>query len=172
MPKTIAKWMENATTKIDSLEPIRAAFKKKYPTLDDAGIQTPPVDIVEVQPGSHKGRVVIIGLAKRMIPTDENEPVRVAKRGGKRVPEPSRSLVLIMRDDTDEILCKIDRRDFERIGTVMMKEGGEDNSIWAIKGSCPDHFRMVWVNNVKFLGRMKDDRRGTKAAVQEEAAAV
>jgi hypothetical protein len=74
-----------------------------------------------------------------------------------------------MRDDTDEIMCKVDRRVFEEIGAPMIKKGGEDDLLWAIYGNCPDHFRMIWVKKAKDLDvRMSDAGRRTKAIVSEE----
>jgi DNA polymerase III alpha subunit len=150
-PALQAKLLE-ATTKIDSLTPIRDAVKKLAP---DMKFVEPPEDISELEagmPGEHR----ILALVKRIQPRDENDLHSIAKRDGRKIEGPSWSLNLFMHDDTDEILCKIDRYDYLQTKEYMEETGVQGDSLYAIKGRIPRGFRMILISGIKFLGKMSD----------------
>jgi len=146
----LAKRLNNAKTEIDSIFPVRDAIKSKYPCLADIGIVTPPTPIEKIQCGID-GDVVLIGIARKIAPKDENEHVNVQKRGYE-LKGPTQALNLFVADDSDEIFCKVGRFDFERIGKEIVERGKPGKAIYAIKGPVPRGFRMVSVKQVKFLG--------------------
>lgn len=154
---SVAKRLASAKTKIDSLYPISDAINRLHPDLLESGIRSKPTPIAEIQPG-FRGEVVIFALANRFAPSDENAPVKVTKRGGKVYSGPSTALNMFVADDTDTIFCKVDRRDFERLGKKVLNEGGPGKALWAIKGTVPSTFRMISVRDVKYLGRIDDER--------------
>ncbi len=114
-----------------------------------------------------EGEVCVIGVANRISPRDHNEPVYVAKRGGRKMPPPTRKLNLFLRDDYDEILCIVDRFNFARLGLPVIERGRpakgrvDKGSIYAVRGTVPRDFRMISVTSLRYLGDMKDSRQTT-----------
>jgi DNA polymerase-3 subunit alpha len=155
LKKSIEKKLSGAKTPIDSLVPIDDAFRRKYPTLEDANIVTTPTKIKEVQPGI-SGDIVIIAVPTKIMPTDENAPVKVAKRNGRVLKGQTMSLNMFVKDDTDEMFVKIPREQYERLGIPVAERGEVDVGLYAIKGYCPGHFRMLWVKNIRYLGRIDE----------------
>jgi hypothetical protein len=152
----VAKRLATAKTPIDSLFPIADAVRRKYPNLEmDANISTKPTDVIDVQPGVGSS-IVIVVRADRIAPSDENAPVKVQKRNGRVFTGPTMALNIFVSDDTDEIFCKVDRRDYERLGRPILEEGGAGKALWAIKGDVPRDFRMIRVKQIKYLGRIDE----------------
>jgi hypothetical protein len=152
----VAKALKNAKTDIDTLSPIADTIKRLHPNLDEIGIISAPTPIKEVQCGV-KGQVLILAVAKSIAPRDDNDAQKVAQRNGRRVWGPSMALNMFLRDDTDEIFCKVHRRQFETMGRPIIETGRAGKALYAIKGSVPDNFRMIWVERVKFLGFLDDE---------------
>ena len=150
MRASFAKKLENARTAIDDLFPIAAAIKRLHPDLTKMNIFSEPTPIKTVQPGV-SGDQFIIGIANRIVPRDENEPVKVAKRGYKLEGQ-SRYLNLFVLDDSDEVYCRIDVKDFETLGMPIIERGRSGRAIYAIKGTVPRGFRMVRVKLIRYLG--------------------
>jgi DNA polymerase-3 subunit alpha len=144
-----------AKTNIESLYPIHDAVKRRYPDLKAVpkpNIQTRPTSIDKAFE-TRKGRdVVVIGVISRNSPLNENEPGRVAKRG-YAVKGPTAALNFHLMDDTAEIFCKVSRFDFGVLAKPLVN-GKLKESIFAIKGSVPEDFRMIWVKAVRYLGEL------------------
>lgn len=149
----LQKQLENATTEIDSLFPISDAIKTLHPDLTKINIFSEPIPIIDVQCGIN-GEVLILAVAKKIATKDENEEVNVIKRGGRRLTGPTQAIQFFFGDDTDEIFCKIDRFKFERIGRKVMEEGRAGKSLYAVKGTVPRGFRMIQINNIRYLGEI------------------
>jgi DNA polymerase III alpha subunit len=144
-----------ASTKIDSLTPIKDAIDKLHPDLTEIKIFSSPTPICDLYAGLD-GEYMIFGLVKRIQPRDENDLHSIAKRDGRKLEGPSWSLNLFMHDDTDEILCKIDRFDYETSGKRIEEIGGQGDALYAIKGRIPRGFRMILISGIRYLGRMSD----------------
>jgi hypothetical protein len=99
------------------------------------------------------GAVVIAGVVTRIAPRDANDLANVAKRGRKLF-GPTMYLNIWMRDDFDEIYCKIDRFDFERLAPPIIERGKAGKAIYALKGTVPPDFRMIKVERILYLGDM------------------
>lgn len=149
----VRKRLENGTTDIDSLYPIRDRIRSLIPDAIAAGIVTPIMNVRDIQPGV-KGDVVITALVKKIAPKDENEAVNIQKRG-YRVFGPDKALNLFFADDEDEIFCKIGRYDFSRLASVVLDNGKVGKSLFAVKGQCPSGFRMISISNIRYLGEME-----------------
>jgi DNA polymerase III alpha subunit len=148
---TLLKKLERAKTPIDSLYPIRD--KVKSLDLNGMNIMSKPLHIAEVQCGV-KGDVMILAVAKKIDPIDENEPARVTKRG-RKFNGPTRALNMFFEDDTGEIFCKIDRFRFDDLGKFVMEKGKAKKSLFAVKGQVPSGFRMISVSNIRYLGELE-----------------
>lgn len=152
------KLLQKAKTIIDSLEPVADAVKRLSPNglAADFNIVTAPTPIIQVNEG-HPGEVLVIGVAERIDPKDENEPTKVASRGYKITKGSTASLNLFLRDDTDLIFTKINRHNFEAMGRAVVERGRPRRSIYAVKGTVPEDFRMIWVDRIKYLGDIDED---------------
>jgi len=151
----IVEQIKKGKTKIDHLYPVQHAVKELHPDLNEIGIVTKPTPINEVQCGI-EGNVVIIGIARKIAPKDENEEVNVKRRGGKRYSGPTAALNLFVADDRDEIFVKVNRFLFEKYGREIVERGRAGNAIYAIKGYCPKDFRMISAQQIKYLGDLAD----------------
>jgi hypothetical protein len=151
LPEGIAAKLRTAKTDISTLYPIHDKVHEVCEgDLGKFNIITPPKPIKEVQCGL-EGDIVIIGVLSKIAPKDENEEVNVAKRGGRRLSGPTKALNLFVRDDSDEIFCKIERHQFEQIGNKVVEYGKPGKAIYAIKGPIPKDFRMIKVKSIRHL---------------------
>jgi DNA polymerase III alpha subunit len=153
----IVKLLANPTTKIDSLYPIADMVAKRHPSLPAIGIVTTPTPIASIEPNGRYQTVLVIGVAERVVPRDENEAIKVAQRGGIVKEGQTASLNLFVRDDSGEILCKIGYRNYDEMkGATIAENTRAQRTIYAIKGSVPKDFRMIWVDRIKHLGELDD----------------
>jgi DNA-directed DNA polymerase III PolC len=155
LPTGLIKLLDSPRTAIDSLYPIRDRLKTLYPNgLEEANIHSTPTPVSCCQPGA-EGQKVVIVTPTRLLPKDENEPVKVAKRGGKLLDGPTAALNMFVRDDGDEMFAKIGRWKFPTIGRTVQEEGKLNKVIWALKGVVPETFRMLDVHMVRKLGYLE-----------------
>jgi Bacterial DNA polymerase III alpha subunit finger domain len=147
--------LDAAVTKIDSLTPIYDAIK---PLMEEANIISDQTPICKLESGMH-GNYMILGLVKRIQPRDLNDLHSVAKRGYELKGQ-SWCLNLFVHDDTDEILCTINRWDYESVGKQIEAEGGQGDVLYAIKGTIPDSFRMLQITDIRLLGRISTKKKG------------
>jgi hypothetical protein len=134
---------------------VRDRIKKLHPKFYDQANTAPVKDIIDVQCG-WEGDVIITALAIRIVPRDENDAQNVQKRG-RKVSGPTQSLSMFLRDDTDEIYCKIDRYLFEDLAPPVLEIGRQGRSLYAVKGTVPSGFRMIKINKIRYLGDLKED---------------
>lgn len=149
----LRKKLEKAETEIDTIYPVRDAVAKKYPDLKSAGIVTEPMSIDKIQCGI-KDDVVLIGVVRRINMKDDNAEDIVARRGFPLRGVNTTFINMWVMDDSDEILVKIDRFDYEKLGKPIVERGKAGSAIYAFKGTVPPRFRMLSVKNVKFLGML------------------
>lgn len=155
-PSLLAK-MRLAKTDLDSLYPVEEACRKLMPLYDQRVVPhvTPINRVFEERSGRD---ACVIGVLVRNHPLNENEPGRVARRGGKIVKGPATALNFHLRDDTGDIFCKVSRFEYPKSGPVLV-EGRPGKSIFAIKGSVPPDFRMIWVRHVRYVGEIDGEER-------------
>src|SRR5690606_16746939 len=126
----LAKKLANAKTKIDTLYRVRDAINKLYPDgLQTINIVSTPSRVKDVQCGIN-GEVLVLAVASKIAPKDENEAVNVAKRGYK-LSGPTQALNLFVKDDSDEIFCKVNRYKFEKLGRPIVENGRVGRSLYA-----------------------------------------
>lgn len=143
---SVAKKLDVARTEIDSLYPVADAVGD--PTAH--GIETRPTPIRDVKAGD-SGSVVIIGIVDVINPSDVNSLPKVAARGGRVLSGPSMALNMFVHDDSDEMLCRIDRKDYERLARPIIDRGRAGKVIYAFKGTVPRDFRMLSVKQYKLI---------------------
>jgi hypothetical protein len=153
--------LRTAVTDIDDLYPIRRYLQKMYPDLSKppASITSKPIPISQIRLGDPKYDVVIIGVCTRINPRYENEEVVIQRRGyalKENIPGGLWSLNLFVKDDTDEVFCKIEREHYEQMGKDIVDRGVRSQAIYALKGYVPATFRMLKVERVRYLGNMRE----------------
>ena len=150
---SLLKMFRPPETSIDSLFPIADAVAKSRNK-----IATPKEYVTrlsDVKAGDDRW-VVVYGLVTRIAPLDENEPARVAKRNGRRIDAPStQALNLFVRDDTDEIYCKVRMEDYQEVGKPIVERGRAGQAVYAFKGFVPrGDFRMIYVKDFRYITDM------------------
>jgi DNA polymerase III alpha subunit len=148
LPDNIIKLLRASKTDIDSLYPISDAINMI--DLPAKGVSSIPTMVEDAQCGT-RGPIVIVGLITRVAPRDENDQQNVNKRG-YALQGPHMALNMFLRDDTDEIFCKIDRFLYETLGREVIEKTRTGRSLWAFKGTVPPRFRMLSVDRIQFLG--------------------
>lgn len=151
----LLKRLKAPETEISTLYPIRDAIARLHPSLPASGIETIPTPCIDVQVGIDK-EIVVLGVAERLAPLDVNEPIRVQRRNGRVFDPPTKALNVFFRDDSDRLLCRIDRFNMERLGKPILEHGKPGKALYALKGFVPKNFRMLMVERVKFLGDMDE----------------
>jgi DNA polymerase III alpha subunit len=134
LPDRIGKLLASPRTKIDNLYPVRTEISRLMPDPKALNIASQPVEISKVQTNGEKQLVMVFG--------------RVAELREKIV-DGIHSLNLWIEDDSDRIFAKVGRYDFDQIGKEIMQHG---EGYYAIKGTVPAGFRMIWVEAYRFIG--------------------
>jgi DNA polymerase III alpha subunit len=146
----LANKLANPYTEIDTLFPISDKLK----TLPDAEKHVNrALPIIQAQTNTF-GYITIIGVLTRVAPRDMNDAANIAKRGGTLIRGPSMTLNLYLRDDSDEIFCKVTRLDYLKIGKELQEQAVAGKSLYAFTGSVWDQFRMLFVKKYWYLGEM------------------
>lgn len=159
VPERYAKLLASATTEIDTLTPVSDRVTKLADgDLRKFNIISEPMPVKNVQSGV-AGEVMIIAVVNKIAPRDENEAVNVEKRkawgGGVYNDGKTKSVNLFFKDDTDEIFCKIDRFNYERLAPDLIERGRPGRAIYAVKGTVPKDFRMIKINQLRYIGDLE-----------------
>ena len=161
--------LSNPRTPIDSIYPVTDAVKRlagdERPNITISDVDLSPFRIrsqatlaLEVKPVNRYYTVVVIGVLTRLTPRDENETINIVKRGGRVMTGPTRTLNFWIRDDTDEVFCKIGRFDFHNLDAKkFMDTSRVGKTLVAVKGDVPPDFRMLRVKNFRILGEIDAD---------------
>lgn len=156
MPARALKIFANPVTKIDSLTPIADAIRRILPNPAARNIFTPPTRIGEFAPSEDQYDALTICVVSKIDMVDENENVRVLRRGG-RLDGPQNFLKLRITDDTGTMHAKINRWKFERLGSEIINRGRPGKSIWCFKGkiiTVGDGFMVFSIHQTRYIGDM------------------
>jgi len=166
MPERARKLLKNPVTDIDSLFPIRDAFKRIMPDPSERNIYTLPKNIKDIVVSSQPQEVLIFCTFSKINPRDENEAVLVAKRGYEITDGKTAYLNLFMTDDTDTIFGKIDRWKFEKLAQAIIDRGRPSKALYAVKGNVRGDasFRMISIKNVRYIGDIEEKHEDKKSS--------
>lgn len=169
MPKRAVALLNGAKTSIDSLYPVSDRIKQICPNLRDMNIVTTPTTIGSITE-EHKydmHNVLIIGRAMKINPRNENETIKIAKRGFVRPEtEPLDSLNLTMEDDTGQIFCHISRFNYDILAKEIVDRGRPTRSIYVLKGKLIAKRRFMIVDRVRYFGDMDPEYTEEKIAAE------
>jgi DNA polymerase III alpha subunit len=167
-PGLITK-LSNPRTPIDSIYPVTDTLKNMVGDvrkdisiadidLTSINILSQPTLTRDVQLNGSDYSVLVIGVLTRLVPRDENETINIVKRGGLVRTGQTAYLNFWIRDDTDELFCKIDRFNFIPLDAKgFMDTSQVGKTIVAIRGIVPNYFRMVRVQRIKMIGKIDTD---------------
>lgn len=150
-----AKLLENPVTPLDSLFPIRDAFRKYLPNPKERNIFTEPTPIIDIQcvpKGKPDQEHLVFCVLARIAPRDENDLQNVAKRGYE-LRGPTQALNLRIMDDTDIVFAKVNRMDYDKIGAEIVERGVPLKHLYVLKGTIRSglDFRMFNVKAVRYI---------------------
>jgi DNA polymerase III alpha subunit len=159
VPTNVLRLINEAEHKLGSLFPIKDAFERVLHDPNERrtfGQQTRIKDI-DIRPKDY--RVNIYCVLAKINPRDENELVNIARRGGKVITgEPTASLNLQLRDDSDTMFGKISRWDYDQLGKAIVDRGRVGKCLYVIsgkiKGGTDMAFRMIKIDSVHYLGEL------------------
>lgn len=153
MPKRAAKLLAEPKTTIDDLYPVETRIRELVPDFLEAGIITPPKNLVDLQPNGREEEVVVIVKVAEINLRDHNELGNVIKRGYKMSGK-TEFVNLVLEDDTDRILARVNRYDFDKVGKGIVEIGSPGKALWVIKGRIAGDFRLINIKRAKHLGMM------------------
>jgi len=139
----------------DDLFPTERRFGTYYSDPARHGIR-PGTRVTRIAEISGEGQFVYVGRMVGKDLRDQNEAIRVHRRGGKRISGPSMFLDLDIQDDTGKILTRVDRYDFESMGRSIW-ENAPLGSWWLVRGERrlfggqDTGFKMIFVTKIKEL---------------------
>lgn len=169
IPERAEKLLTNAVTPLDSLFPVKDAFKKALPNPAERNIFTEPTPVSKLIPEYEDKQVLVFCTLSKINPRDENEVVIVARRGFEIKDGMTTSLNLQLTDDTDTIFGKVSRFKYAEIGKPILDRGRVGKALYAIKGKLKGHrgqastFRMIMIDAVRYIGDI-DELKKQEAA--------
>jgi DNA-directed DNA polymerase III PolC len=156
LSKRAEKLLTQPKTPIDELDPIAKKLTVLFPDgLSSAGIVSETTPLIEAQCTGRKEDMVVVAKIIDINPRDHNEVGNLAKRGGRRITGPHLFLNLVIEDDTDRLLARINRFDYERVAKPIIDRGDAGNAIYGFKGRLLPDFRLIEITRAKYLGSMK-----------------
>lgn len=158
LPKRAQTLLKNPETPIDELEPVRKRLEEIYPDgLESAGITSQVTEIIDAQcDEKREKRFIIVAKAQEIRPRDGNELASIQKRGYK-LKGNAQFLNLVIEDDSDQMLARVNRFKYEPIGRKIVDEGGAGDSIYVFDGTVSPDFRILNINRAKLIGKLKSD---------------
>ncbi len=156
LSKKAQKLLDNPTTPIDELNPVSKKIGQLYPDgLSSAGVISETTVLIDAQCTGRKEEMVVVAKVIDINPRDHNEVGNLAKRGGRVINGPHLFLNLVIEDDTDRLLARVSRFDYERVAKPIIDRGDAGAALYAIKGRLLPDFRLIEVSRAKYLGSMK-----------------
>lgn len=149
------KMMSDPKTNFDIIFPTRHYWGKLFTDPRSYGLDKPPTTIETID---EPGEYMFVGcLADRNL-RDLNEYVFLKARDGEIIDEKNLYLNMTVEDDTDSIICTINRWRFEELGGKIIAEQGKVGESWyLIKGKVQGSWRKITVNEIINLNETLGD---------------
>lgn len=138
----------NAEKEFDILFPIESRFGSYFDGSENvAGEVTRLFEFDSLPSGFHCFLGEVIFKSER----DVNEEVEVKKRGGQILDvAQTKFLDVRIADDTDQILLRVGRRDFDRLG-IGLRDEVEEGDVILVRAKTSKGIRFGWINKWKKL---------------------
>lgn len=145
------KLMESPVTPFDVIFPAEHHWGKLYRDPISYGLPGKPQLIEDVH---EEGECLIIGCLVEKNLKDLNEHKFLSARNGEVITENNLYLNLTVEDDTDTIMCKISRWNFNRLdGMKVFEEAKEEETWYLIKGRIKGSYRSIDIDNIVNLNK-------------------
>lgn len=133
----------------------KSVFSELFPTkqrwghlYDGTHFQAPVLEAADVQEFNRP--VIVIGKLVKKNLKDLNEEKNIVRRGGRRIEGPALTLMFMIEDDTDRMMCMVDRFRYERLGAPLVERAALGQWL-AVRGTLNPGFRALRVENVRWL---------------------
>lgn len=141
----------SAKNKFASIYPITDAYGKYYSSPEECGV-APGWSVLPMASLPEDSECVFIGRVIKKELRDENETVRVAKRGGKLRPGQTLFTDLFLSDDSDEdVIARIRTKDFFSFGRAAFERLAEGEDVVLVRGRRYKDSMVVFVDRFKCL---------------------
>lgn len=149
------KMMENPETNFDVLFPTKHYWGKLFADPKSYGLSRPPVFIETIdEPGDY----MFVGCLVDRNLRDLNEYTFLKDRDGEIIEDNHLYLNLTVEDDTDSIICTINRWRFEELGGKIIAEQGKVGQDWyLIRGKVQGAWRKISVDSIVNLNEHLGD---------------
>jgi DNA polymerase III alpha subunit len=145
----IQKIIDKAETPYNDIFPVRSRFADYYKNPSAYNINSTGLSYLkDVQ---EDGSYIFIGLLVDRNLRDLNEYGSVVKRGGKIIKKNNLFLNFTVEDDTDSIICTIDRYKYQAMGKTIAETGKIGEDFYLIKGKISGDWRKIYVEKVRKL---------------------
>ncbi len=138
----------------------KSAFKYLYPGKELYGdYYTDPKShnlngrVSLIKDVQYDGTFTVIGCMIKKNLRDANEACFVTKRDGQYESGQTAWLNITIEDDTDSLMCKIQRQDYERIGRIIAETGKEDKDWYMVYGEKINGWNIMFVKNIMKITR-------------------
>jgi DNA polymerase III alpha subunit len=143
------KLLDNAVTPFDRIFEVTDRFKDYFINPEKYGIISQPLTTIDKIDG--EGTWIFIGKLMVKNLRDMNEYESLNKRGGKVITENNLFLNMTVEDDTDKIIAKIGRYQYNKLGKQIV-ETGKIGDFYLIKGTTQKDWRLVNITQIRKLG--------------------
>ena len=146
MTPSLFKVLSNPVTAFDHLYPIKEKYGMLFNDPKSHGLYTKPTLIRDVD---EPGRYIVIGKLINRNQRDLNEYNTRMKRGGDYIDENNLYMNIIIEDDTDSIMCSIDRWNFDRLkGREIAEEAKIGDTWYLVMGRIKGTWRGIAVDEI------------------------
>lgn len=146
---SIMKMLDNPITPYADLFPVETRYGDYYTHPEKYNITTQKLSYLkDVQAN---GVYIFIGKLVDRNLRDLNEYGSLVKRDGKIIKCNNLFLNLTVEDDTDSIICTIDRFKYEKMGKTIAASGKVGEDFYLIKGILKSDWRKIYVQKIKLL---------------------
>ena len=149
------KKMEQPETNFDVLFPTAHYWGPLFNDPRTYGLHKPPVHIETID---EPGEYLFVGCLVDRNLRDLNEYTFLKDRDGELIEVDNLYLNMIVEDDTDSIICTINRWRFEELGGKVIAETGKIGEDWyLIKGKVQGAWRKITINSITNLNETLGD---------------
>lgn len=135
----------NPETPFDILFPAQHYWGEIYSKPWEFGLDRKVENIEDIR---GEGEFVFIGKLVDRNLRDLNEYQSVVKRGGEIIEHDTLFLNMTLEDDTDSIICTIDRFRFEKLGRKIAEQGKVGHDWYLVKGFIKGQWRRVNITEI------------------------
>lgn len=150
LPAGIRKKLTECNTPFKYLYPAEEIYGDYYSDPESHGLSNCVSKITNV---NDNGKWTIIGCMIKKNLRDANEACFVAKRDGKYVDGPTSWLNITLEDDTDSLMCKIKKEDYEKFGREIAESGKENKDWYMVYGKKINGWSILFVTNIRRITR-------------------